>query len=158
MITTYRQLSVIHDLAVHELLDLPTGAYPDKAALIYFGSEMTFLRAAAANPDVLPMLWPDSESKKGERVGLHLPNCPQYLIAYYAVLSIGGIVVNLNPLYTPDELKLMANTSGMTSLVTFDMALPAIRTLCKQVNDSPGDRHRSHGLYQRISRKHFQKP
>jgi long-chain acyl-CoA synthetase len=67
-------------------------------------------------------------------VGLHLPNCPQYLIAYYAILSIGGIVVNLNPLYTPDELKLMANTSGMTSLVTFDMALPAIRTLCKQVN------------------------
>ncbi len=45
----------------------------------------------------------------------------------------GAIVVNLNPLYTPDELKLMANTSGMTSLVTFDMALPAIRTLCKQV-------------------------
>jgi long-chain acyl-CoA synthetase len=56
------------------------------------------------------------------------------MIAYYAILSIGGIVVNLNPLYTPDELKLMANTSGMTSLVTFDMALPSIRTLCKQVN------------------------
>jgi long-chain acyl-CoA synthetase len=56
------------------------------------------------------------------------------MIAYFAILSIGGIVVNLNPLYTPDELKLMANTSDMTSLVTFDMALPAIRTLCKEVN------------------------
>jgi len=56
------------------------------------------------------------------------------MIAYFAILSIGGIVVNLNPLYTPDELKLMVNTSGMTSLVTFDMVLPAIRTLCKEVN------------------------
>jgi long-chain acyl-CoA synthetase len=120
-------------LAVHELLDLPAGAYPDKAALIFFGSEMTFYELRQESRRFANAL-AGLGIQKGDRVGLHLPNCPQYLIAYYAILSIGGIVVNLNPLYTPDELKLMANTSGMTSLVTFDMALPAIRTLCKQVN------------------------
>jgi long-chain acyl-CoA synthetase len=119
-------------LAVHELLDLPAGTYPDKAALIYFGSEMTFYE-----------LWQESRRfanalvglgiQKGDRIGLHLPNCPQYLIAYYAILSIGGIVVNLNPLYTPDELALMVNTTGMTSIVTFDMALPNVRSLSQQV-------------------------
>jgi long-chain acyl-CoA synthetase len=120
-------------LVVHELLDLPAGAYPDKAALIYFGSEMTFYELRQESRRFANAL-AGLGIQKGDRVGLHLPNCPQYMIAYYAILSIGGIVVNLNPLYTPDELKLMANTSGMTSLVTFDMALPAIRTLCKQVN------------------------
>ncbi|HPE06684.1 MAG TPA: long-chain fatty acid--CoA ligase [Smithellaceae bacterium] len=120
-------------LAAHELLDLPTGAYPDKAALIFFGSEMTFYELRQESRRFANAL-AGLGIQKGDRVGLHLPNCPQYLIAYYAILSIGGIVVNLNPLYTPDELKLMANTSSMTSLVTFDMALPAIRTLCKQVN------------------------
>ena len=133
MITTYQQLSVIQELAIHDLLDLPAGAYPDKAALIYFGSEMTFYELRQESRRFANAL-AGLGIQKGDRVGLHLPNCPQYLIAYYAILSIGGIVVNLNPLYTPDELKLMANTSGMTSLVTFDMALPAIRTLCKQVN------------------------
>ena len=119
-------------LAAHELLNLPTGAYPDKAALIFFGSEMTFLELSIVSKSFANAL-AELGIKKGDRVGLHLPNCPQYLIAYFAVLSLGGIVVNLNPLYTPDELKLMANTSGMTSLITFDMALPAIRTLCEQV-------------------------
>ena len=120
-------------LAVHELLDLPAGAYPDKAALIFFGSEMTFYELRQESRRFANAL-AGLGIQKGDRVGLHLPNCPQYMIAYYAIISIGGIVVNLNPLYTPDELKLMANTSGMTSLVTFDMALPSIRTLCKQVN------------------------
>jgi long-chain acyl-CoA synthetase len=120
-------------LAVHELLDLPAGAYPDKAALIFFGSEMSFYELRQESRRFANAL-AGLGIQKGDRVGLHLPNCPQYLIAYYAILSIGGIVVNLNPLYTPDELKLMANTSGLTSLVTFDMALPAINTLCKQVN------------------------
>ena len=66
-------------------------------------------------------------------MGIHLPNCPQYPIAYYAALSLGAIVVNLNPMYTADELKLMAHTTGMTTLITFDMVLPAVRALCKEV-------------------------
>jgi long-chain acyl-CoA synthetase len=119
-------------LPIHELLGIPANAYPDKAALSFFGTEMTFwdlrlqvLRMANA----LGALG----IKKGERVGIHLPNCPQYPIAYYAVLSLGAIVVNLNPMYTADELKMMASTTGMTTLITFDLALPAIRTLTKEM-------------------------
>ena len=120
-------------LTVHELLDLPTGVYPDKAALIFFGSEMTFYELRQESRRFANAL-AGIGVQKGDRVGLLLPNCPQYMIAYYAILSIGGIVVNLNPLYPPDELKLLADISGITSLVTFDMVLPAIRTLCQQVN------------------------
>ena len=66
-------------------------------------------------------------------MGIHLPNCPQYPIAYYAVLSLGAIVVNLNPMYTAEELKLMATVTGLTTLITFDMVLPTVRALCKEV-------------------------
>lgn len=119
-------------LAIHHLIELPANAFPDKAALHYYGTEITFweLRTQILRfANALAALG----IRKGDRVGLHLPNCPQYPIAYYAALSLGAIVVNLNPLYTPDELGLMANTSGLTTLITFDMALPSIRTLCKNI-------------------------
>ena len=119
-------------LPVHDLLGIPANAYPDKAALNFFGTEMTFwelrlqvLRMANALGGL--------GIKKGDRVGIHLPNCPQYPIAYYAALFLGAIVVNLNPMYTAEELKAIAETTGMTTLITFDMVLPAIRTLYKAV-------------------------
>lgn len=49
-------------------------------------------------------------------MGLALPNCPQFVVAYFAVLSIGGIVVNLNPLYTHDELKFLMENTGITGV------------------------------------------
>jgi len=119
-------------LPAHELLNIPVAHYPDKAALIFYGSEMTFLELrteAAKLANALAGLG----VQKGDRVGIHLPNCPQYLVCYFAVLSIGAVVVNLNPLYTPDELKTMIGISGLETLVTFDMAIPAIRVLCGQI-------------------------
>ncbi len=119
-------------LPVHELIQIPANAYPDKAALNFYGTEITFwelrqlvLRFANALGSL--------GVQKGERVGIHLPNCPQYPIAYYAVLSLGAIVVNLNPMYTAEELKLMAAATNMTTLITFDMVLPNVRTLCKEI-------------------------
>ena len=120
-------------LPVHELIQIPANAYPDKAALNFFGTEMTFwelrlqvLRMANA----LGALG----VQKGDRVGIHLPNCPQYLISYYAVLSLGAIIVNINPMYTAEELKLIVGSTGLTTLITFDMVLPNIRILGQAVS------------------------
>ncbi len=119
-------------LAIHELIQLPANAYPDKAALNFYGTEITFWELRC-----LVMRFANALGslgvQKGERVGIHLPNCPQYPIAYYAALSLGAIVVNLNPMYTAEELKQMATTTDLTTLITFDMVLPAIRSLCKEV-------------------------
>ncbi|HHY66722.1 MAG TPA: long-chain fatty acid--CoA ligase, partial [Alicyclobacillus sp.] len=43
--------------------------------------------------------------RKGDRVAIMLPNCPHYVIAYYAVLAVGGVVVQVNPMYTGAELE-----------------------------------------------------
>jgi len=114
------------------LLQVSVNAYPDKPALNFYGTETTFwqlreqiLRMANA----LGALG----VQKGERVGLHLPTCPQYVITYHAVLSLGAIVVNLNPMYTTQELKALAQNTGITTLITFDMVLDNIRPLCQTV-------------------------
>jgi len=116
-----------------DILQISAGTNPDKAALNFYGTEMTFweLRQQALRmANALGALG----VQKGERVGLHLPNCPQYVIAYLATLSLGAIAVNLNAMYTADELKPMIENTGMTTLFTFDLVLPAIRTVCQEVD------------------------
>jgi long-chain acyl-CoA synthetase len=61
--------------------------------------------------------------RKGTRVGLLLPNVPYYPILYYAILKAGGIVVNFNPLYTIEEITHQAKDSGITMMVTLDLAV-----------------------------------
>jgi long-chain acyl-CoA synthetase len=71
--------------------------------------------------------------QKGDRVGLHLPTCPQYIIAYYAALSLGAIVVNLNPIYKADELEGFFISTGISTLFTIDTAMPTVLELCQRV-------------------------
>jgi long-chain acyl-CoA synthetase len=59
--------------------------------------------------------------ERGTRVALCLPNCPFYVISYFAVLKAGGIVVNMNPLYVEREIKHLVEDSGATILVTLDL-------------------------------------
>lgn len=119
-------------IAAHHLLDIPAGHFPNKPATNFYGTEITFwelkqqvLRTANALGEM--------GVKKGDRIGVHLPNCPQYIIAYYAALTLGAVVVNLNPMYTVDELKALTADTRVSTLITFDMVLPNIRPLCQEV-------------------------
>ena len=60
---------------------------------------------------------------KGTRVGLFLPNTPYYVVCYFAVLKIGGIVVNFNPLYVEREVHHLVADAGVETMVTLDLAL-----------------------------------
>lgn len=117
----------------HFLLEIPSNAFPDKPAINYYGSEITFYELRELS---LRMANAFSELglKKGDRVGLHLPNIPQYVIAFYATLSIGAIVVNFNPLYTPEELKALVKQTGVSTLITFDMVIPNVKPVVSEVN------------------------
>ncbi len=120
-------------LSVAELLQIPANAYPDKAATNFYGTEITFWELRQ-----LSLRMANALAKlgigKGDRVGLHLPTCPQYEIAYYGMLSLGAIVVNLNPIYTEEEIKGVAENVGMKALITSDVSLAAVRALCKAVS------------------------
>jgi long-chain acyl-CoA synthetase len=119
-------------IPAQDILQIPANAHPDKPALNFYGTEMTFWelrQQILCLANALGALG----VRKGERVGVHLPTCPQYVIAYHAALCLGAIVVNLNPMYTAEELKALCTNTGLTTLITFDMVLPHIRQLCQAV-------------------------
>jgi long-chain acyl-CoA synthetase len=58
--------------------------------------------------------------KKGDRVGIMLPNCPQFPIAFFAVIRTGATVVCINPTYTPREFNRLAVDSGIRALIAMD--------------------------------------
>lgn len=61
--------------------------------------------------------------QKGQKVGLFLPNGPQFIISYYAVLKAGGTVVNYNPLYAEKELEHQIEDSETEIMISLDLAM-----------------------------------
>ncbi|MEE9911024.1 MAG: long-chain fatty acid--CoA ligase [Deltaproteobacteria bacterium] len=118
---------------VQNFLHLAASQFPFKAATDFYGSEMTFTQLRTQTLRMANAL-NGLGVKKGDRIGLALPNCPQYIIAYNAILSAGGIVVNMNPMYTHDELKFMLENTAVKLLVTFDGAMPTMRPLAKELD------------------------
>jgi long-chain acyl-CoA synthetase len=112
----------------HHFLHIPATGFPNKPATNFYGTELTYweLRAQAL---AMANALGDLGIRKGDRIGLHLPNCPQYVIAYFAVLSLGAIVVNLNPMYTAEELNRCIQDTSIGTLFTFDMVLDNIRAV-----------------------------
>ena len=114
------------------LVHIAAAQFPHKVAVDFYGTEITFVELRGQMLRLANALG-RLGVKKGDRVGIALPNCPQFVIAYHAVLSAGAIVVNMNPYYTRDELKFMIENTAMEALVTYDEALPTLRPLCNEL-------------------------
>lgn len=65
----------------------------------------------------------------GDRVALVLPNCPQHVVAFYAVLRLGGVVVEHNPLYTADEMAFQLRDHRPSVIVVWDKVAPMVRDI-----------------------------
>jgi long-chain acyl-CoA synthetase len=113
-----------------ELKGEPLPDILDRTVREYGGSICTYFMGATMNYDQIGTLANKAANglqelgvKKGTRVGLLMPNIPYYPIMYYAILKAGGIVVNFNPLYTAEEIAHQATDSGITMMVTLDLAV-----------------------------------
>lgn len=110
------------------ILNEMAGKYPDHTVIVFkdhlisYGElDQTVNRFASALQGL--------GVKKGDRVAIHLPNCPQFPIAYYAILRIGGIVVSCNPVYTAREIIHQLNDSGSEVIITLSAMYPLIKQL-----------------------------
>ena len=104
---------------LYEILATTAVETPDATATAFLGATLTF-REIKRRVDRLAAALARLGLGKGDRVGIMLPNCPQYIIAAFAILRLGAVVVNINPTYTARELRTVATDSGMTVLVTLD--------------------------------------
>jgi long-chain acyl-CoA synthetase len=102
-----------------EILAAATVDVPDRPATSFFGAELTY-RELKRRSDRLAAALAGLGIAKGDRVGIMLPNSPQYVITAFAVLRLGAVVVNINPTYTMREVATVAADAGMRALVTLD--------------------------------------
>lgn len=109
---------------------------PDFPALIYKGTIITYKEEMEAINRFAAALQ-ELGVKKGDRVAVHLLNCPQFNIAYAATLKIGGIVVPCNPIYTAREMTHQLNDSGAEVIITLSGMYPLI----KQIRNETKLRH-----------------
>lgn len=116
------------DLILPEVLKDTSAHHADRPAMIFKGARITYAEFDRA-VDRFAAALQQLGVKKGDRVAVHLPNCPQYPIAYYATLRIGGIVVPCNPLYQSHEMIHQLNDSGAEIIVTLSSLYPLIKTI-----------------------------
>lgn len=86
--------------------------YPDAPCTIFKGATITFKEMNALT-DRIAAAVAGLGVKKGDRVGIFMPNTPQFVMTYFGILKAGGVVVATNPMYTPPEIIHQANDSGI---------------------------------------------
>ena len=86
--------------------------YPNTACTIFKGARISYSKMNRIT-DRLAAALVNLGVKKGERVGIFMPNTPQFVMAYFAILKAGGVVVATNPLYTPREIEHQLNDAGV---------------------------------------------
>lgn len=100
----------------------------DKVATEFFGATMTYRQLGeriAHAAEGLRRLGVEA----GDRVAIILPNCPQHLVAFYAVLRLGAVVVEHNPLSTPRELAEVFADHQAGTVIAMDTVVPTLRGL-----------------------------
>lgn len=108
------------EICMPEILERSANKFPDKPALLFQGTSVTFAEFKEMT-DRFAACLTGFGLKKGDAVAILLPNVIPCVVAYFAVLKIGGIVVMNNPLYSDPELEHQFNDSGAKALITMDL-------------------------------------
>jgi long-chain acyl-CoA synthetase len=109
-----------------DILSISAIERPDRPATQFLGAQLTFLELKQ-RADALAASLARLGIVKGDRVGIMLPNCPQYIFSAFAVLRLGAIVVNINPGYTAREVQMVAADSGIRAVITLDVLAPLVQ-------------------------------
>ncbi|MCJ1706653.1 long-chain-fatty-acid--CoA ligase [Microbacterium sp. VKM Ac-2923] len=114
------------DGSLIDIVDASVRDYPDAPALQFFGRETSYAdlseqiaRAAAALAA--------HGVQAGDPVAIVLPNCPQHIVAFYAVLRLGAVVIEHNPLYTPRELRTQFEDHGATHAIVWSKVVATVQ-------------------------------
>ncbi|MBC01405.1 MAG: dicarboxylate--CoA ligase PimA, partial [Rhodobacteraceae bacterium] len=113
-------LADFHPKPLHAYLDATVREFGNRPAMDFLGKGWSYgeigemVERTAAGLQAMGV-------GKGDKIGLCLPNTPYYTVFYFAVLKIGGIIVNFNPLYVERELSFQARDAGVRTMVTLDL-------------------------------------
>ncbi|ABI39250.1 AMP-dependent synthetase and ligase [Shewanella sp. MR-4] len=117
-----------------DMFETAVAKYADQPAFINMGATLTYRKLEERSRAFAAYLQNELKLQKGDRVALMMPNLLQYPIALFGILRAGMVVVNVNPLYTPRELKHQLVDSGAKAIVVVSNFA---RTLEEVVEQTP---------------------
>lgn len=129
---TYEKLGITTpeplDLTLAQYLETHTRARPDSMALHYFGRSWTY-RQVNAEVNKLANALRNLGIDRGDVVGFHMPNIPQYFFGLAAVSKLGAIGSGVSPLLAPPELAHQISDAKIKVLMSFDALVPAVKSM-----------------------------
>lgn len=106
--------------SVSEVFGQIVKKWGERTALIFHGRKISYSELGNL-VDRFAAALADLGVKKGDRVGLYMVNCPQYVIAYFGALRVGAVVTPISPVYTSKEVAHQIRDSGARTLVCQDI-------------------------------------
>jgi long-chain acyl-CoA synthetase len=121
------------DVPMHYFLEQSATKFPNNPATIFGNGSSLDAKFTYAQLDEQSNRLANALAamgvKKGDRVALYLPNCPQYVIGYYAILKLGAVVAPNNPLYVARELEFQLNDAGAESIICLSRFYPNVQKI-----------------------------
>ncbi|MCM3215131.1 long-chain-fatty-acid--CoA ligase [Niallia taxi] len=111
-----------------QLLRNAAKEYPKHKAIHFMGKELTFKQTFEKASNLAAYLQ-EIGITKGDRVAVMLPNIPQTVISFYAIMLAGAIVVPVNPLYKEREIEFILNDSGAKAIITLDILYNRVKSV-----------------------------
>jgi long-chain acyl-CoA synthetase len=115
-----------------DLLRETAAKYSEKTATVFFGGQLAYAELKR-QVDALAASLAGLGVKKGDRVAVMLPNCPQAIISAYAVFTLGAVAVMTNPLYVERELGINWGDAGVRTAIILDRLWPRVQKVRQQV-------------------------
>lgn len=123
----------IPDISLPQILLDRAQKYPQNAAITFYGRKITYKELYTASIAFAASLQRKG-IQKGDRVAIMLPNCPQYVMAYYGALAAGAIITQINPMSVERELEYMLEDSGAETIVVLDGFYPLVKKVQPNVS------------------------
>jgi long-chain acyl-CoA synthetase len=123
----------IFEGSLYELFSRAVEEHRGKTALSFYDTTFEFGRLQALVEKMAASL-AASGVEKGDRVALMLPNCPQYVISFFATVRLGAIVTQINPMYVEREIEHILNDSGAETIVVFVDAYERVKAVLPDTN------------------------
>jgi len=122
----------VPDKSIIDMIDEATEKWGDKTSVIFYGKKMKHKDIKDMSMRFATGLH-DLGIGKGDIVALLLPNCPQFMIAYFGILRLGATATTMSPLYSPREIAHQLKDSGAKTIVCLDLLYEKVEKVREEV-------------------------
>ncbi|MCK1984146.1 long-chain fatty acid--CoA ligase [Peribacillus simplex] len=123
----------VPEFPMQRILQNACQSYPNNTAITFYDRKISYQELFHASQAFASALQKKGV-QKGDRVAIMLPNCPQYVIAYYGSLTTGAIITQINPMLVERELQHILQDSGAETIVVLDGLYPKVKSVQQHAN------------------------